>query len=164
MSMFVQWQDDVTMLTSPRTATNLEDALKAAESTPPAHGPVGCGLRGGESVEAQTTPHVFVIDREGILRYRGSVDDVTFRQRKSPRASFWTRRLSRCSRGIFHADRISRLRLYHCARSLIESNRDRSKQRAAFLDKMHLFSGLDQAAGRHWLIGSLKRKFRALEQ
>jgi hypothetical protein len=31
--------------------------------------------------EAQTTPHVFVVDREGILRYRGSVDDVTFRQR-----------------------------------------------------------------------------------
>jgi len=31
--------------------------------------------------EAQTTPHVFVIDREGILRYRGPVDDVTFRQK-----------------------------------------------------------------------------------
>lgn len=30
---------------------------------------------------AQTTPHVFVMDRDGILRYRGSVDDVTFRQR-----------------------------------------------------------------------------------
>ncbi len=35
--------------------------------------------------EAQTTPHVFVIDREGILRYRGSVDDVTFRQRTPTR-------------------------------------------------------------------------------
>ena len=35
--------------------------------------------------DAQTTPHVFVIDREGILRYRGSVDDVTFRQRKPTR-------------------------------------------------------------------------------
>ncbi len=32
--------------------------------------------------DAQTTPHVFVIDRSGILRYRGAVDDVTFRQRK----------------------------------------------------------------------------------
>jgi peroxiredoxin len=31
--------------------------------------------------EAQTTPHVFVIDRKGILRYRGAVDDVAFRQR-----------------------------------------------------------------------------------
>lgn len=35
--------------------------------------------------DAQTTPHVFVIDRDGILRYRGAVDDVTFRQRKPTR-------------------------------------------------------------------------------
>jgi hypothetical protein len=34
---------------------------------------------------AQTTPHVFVVDREGILRYRGAVDDVTFRQRMAKR-------------------------------------------------------------------------------
>jgi peroxiredoxin len=31
--------------------------------------------------EAVTTPHVFVVDAEGILRYRGSVDDTSFRQR-----------------------------------------------------------------------------------
>jgi peroxiredoxin len=31
--------------------------------------------------EAQTTPHAFLIDRKGILRYRGAVDDVAFRQR-----------------------------------------------------------------------------------
>jgi peroxiredoxin len=35
--------------------------------------------------EAQTTPHVFVIDRKGILRYRGAVDDVAFRQRVATR-------------------------------------------------------------------------------
>jgi hypothetical protein len=35
--------------------------------------------------EAQTTPHVFVLDREGILRYRGAVDDVSFRLRKARR-------------------------------------------------------------------------------
>jgi len=35
--------------------------------------------------EAVTTPHAFVVDREGILRYRGAVDDVTFRQRKATR-------------------------------------------------------------------------------
>jgi peroxiredoxin len=34
---------------------------------------------------AQTTPHVFVIDRGGILRYRGAADDVTFRQRQASR-------------------------------------------------------------------------------
>src|SRR5512139_2957947 len=35
--------------------------------------------------EAVTTPHAFVVDREGILRYRGAIDDVTFRQRKATR-------------------------------------------------------------------------------
>lgn len=33
--------------------------------------------------EAVTTPHVFVVDKDGILRYRGAVDDVTFRKRKA---------------------------------------------------------------------------------
>ena len=35
--------------------------------------------------EAFITPHVFVIDREGILRYRGAVDDITFRRREATR-------------------------------------------------------------------------------
>ena len=35
--------------------------------------------------EAVTTPHAFVVDREGILRYCGAVDDVTFRQRNATR-------------------------------------------------------------------------------
>jgi peroxiredoxin len=30
---------------------------------------------------AQITPQAFVVDRDGILRYRGAVDDVNFRQR-----------------------------------------------------------------------------------
>lgn len=36
-------------------------------------------------LEAVTTPHVFLIDRDGILRYRGAVDDVTFRHRQATR-------------------------------------------------------------------------------
>jgi len=35
--------------------------------------------------EAVSTPHAYVVDREGILRYSGAVDDVTFRQRKATR-------------------------------------------------------------------------------
>ena len=31
--------------------------------------------------QAQTTPHLFVIDSNSILRYQGAFDDVTFRQR-----------------------------------------------------------------------------------
>ena len=30
---------------------------------------------------AQTTPHLFVIDQQGILRYQGSYNDISFRQR-----------------------------------------------------------------------------------
>lgn len=35
--------------------------------------------------EALTTPHIFLVDREGILRYRGAVDNITFRQREATR-------------------------------------------------------------------------------
>ena len=38
-----------------------------------------------ERYEALTTPHAFVIDRQGILRYRGAVDDVSFQQREPTR-------------------------------------------------------------------------------
>ena len=31
---------------------------------------------------AQTTPHFFIIDSEGLLRYQGALNDVTFRQRE----------------------------------------------------------------------------------
>lgn len=34
---------------------------------------------------AQTTPHFFVIDTEGILRYQGALNDITFRQRSPTR-------------------------------------------------------------------------------
>lgn len=34
---------------------------------------------------AAVTPQVFVVDADGILRYCGAVDDVTFRQRKATR-------------------------------------------------------------------------------
>jgi len=32
--------------------------------------------------EAVTTPHFFVIDENGLLRYRGAPDDISFRQRE----------------------------------------------------------------------------------
>lgn len=34
-----------------------------------------------DQYEAVTTPHVFVIDPDGVLRYKGAIDDTTFRQR-----------------------------------------------------------------------------------
>ena len=30
---------------------------------------------------AKTTPHLFVVDKKGILRYQGAFDNITFRQR-----------------------------------------------------------------------------------
>ncbi len=36
-----------------------------------------------EAYQAQTTPHLFVIDPQGILRYQGALNDITFR-RKTP--------------------------------------------------------------------------------
>jgi peroxiredoxin len=35
---------------------------------------------------AVTTPHVYVIDGKGVLRYQGAFDDVTFRRRTPTRA------------------------------------------------------------------------------
>ena len=34
---------------------------------------------------AQTTPHVFVVDRSGFLRYQGAINDRTFRKRQPNR-------------------------------------------------------------------------------
>ena len=44
------------------------------------------GQKVADLYEAVNTPQFFVIDREGILRYRGAFDDVTFRQRQPARA------------------------------------------------------------------------------
>ncbi len=44
------------------------------------------GQKVADLYEAVNTPHFFVVDRAGILRYRGAFDDVTFRQRKPTRA------------------------------------------------------------------------------
>ena len=35
---------------------------------------------------AVTTPHFFVVDRQGMLRYSGAYDDVSFRQREATRS------------------------------------------------------------------------------
>lgn len=82
MSMFAQWRDDVAMLSIVSNRNeSAEDVKNAAEARrlPMVLLDANCSV--ADVFEAQTTPHVFVIDREGILRYRGSVDDVTFRQR-----------------------------------------------------------------------------------
>ena len=86
LSMFVQWQENVSMLTIASNRNESAEALKeAAESRrlPQVLHDADCAV--ANLFDAQTTPHVFVIDKDGILRYRGAVDDVTFRQWKPTR-------------------------------------------------------------------------------
>lgn len=86
LAMFVQWQDDVTMMSIASNRNETPSALREAAETrrlPEVLYDADC--RVADLFGAQTTPHVFVIDREGFLRYRGSVDDVTFRQRTPTR-------------------------------------------------------------------------------
>ena len=68
--------------------------------------------------DAQTTPHVFVIDRNGILRYRGAVDDVTFRQRK-PTRFFLDEAVQALLKGHLPRWQRPRLWLYHRSGNLI---------------------------------------------
>jgi peroxiredoxin len=86
MAMFVQWRDDVAMLSIASNRNETAEAVKDAAETrrlPTVLLDEDCSV--ADLFNAQTTPHVFVVDREGILRYRGSVDDVTFRQRTPTR-------------------------------------------------------------------------------
>jgi peroxiredoxin len=82
MSKFEQWHDEVVTLSiAANRSENLEALKNAADAR---HLPtvlIDADCFVADLYEAQTTPHVYVVDRNGILRYRGSVDDVTFRNR-----------------------------------------------------------------------------------
>ena len=86
MAMFVQWRDDVVMLSIAANRSENVEAVKTAADArrlPTVLIDTLCVV--ADLYEAQTTPHVYVIDRDGILRYRGAIDDVTFRQRTPSR-------------------------------------------------------------------------------
>jgi peroxiredoxin len=80
------WQDDVAMLSiASNKNENITDVTKTSEARRLPVVLLDADCQVADLFDAQTTPHVFVIDRDGILRYRGAVDDVTFRQRKPTR-------------------------------------------------------------------------------
>jgi peroxiredoxin len=86
MAMFVQWSEDVVLLPVASNRIELPEAL--AETAKIRRLPMVLVDEKdvvADLYEARTTPHVFVIDRDGILRYRGAVDDVTFRVRRPTR-------------------------------------------------------------------------------
>ncbi len=86
MAMLVQWRDDVAMLSIASNRSESAEAVKNAADArrlPTVLIDTQCFV--ADMFEAQTTPHVFVIDRGGILRYRGAIDDSTFRKRTPSR-------------------------------------------------------------------------------
>jgi len=86
MACLVQWGAGVVMLS---IAANRSESISSVEQAVETRRLPGV-LMDAEHVvadlyEAMSTPHVFVVDRDGILRYRGAVDDVKFRQPKATR-------------------------------------------------------------------------------
>lgn len=86
MACLVQWGTDVALLS---IAANRSESIQIVEEAAKTRR-LPMVLIDAEQVvanlyEAQTTPHAFVIDREGILCYRGAVDNVAFRQRVATR-------------------------------------------------------------------------------
>jgi peroxiredoxin len=81
LPMLERWNGEVVLLQIASNANeSLEDINKIAEER-------GIGtvlLDRHQNVAhmfgAVTTPHIYVIDREGILRYQGAFDDVKFRK------------------------------------------------------------------------------------
>ena len=86
MAMSVQWAEEVVLLS---IASNRNETIQIIEKAATARRLpivlIDADHVTADLYEAQTTPHVFVIDRNGILCYRGAVDNVTFRQRKPTR-------------------------------------------------------------------------------
>ena len=86
MACLPQWGADVVLLSVASNANESDEMLTAGAR----RRKVPVLLRDADQTvadryEAQTTPHAFLIDRKGILRYRGAVDDVAFRQRVATR-------------------------------------------------------------------------------
>lgn len=82
LSMFVQWKDAVELLTiASNRNESLSEIKKVAETRGIPKVWIDADCQIANLFEAVTTPHIFVIDKDGILRYRGAVDDVKFRQK-----------------------------------------------------------------------------------
>jgi peroxiredoxin len=86
MACLVQWGGDVEMLSI--AANRSESISRVAEAAHARRLPrvlIDAEHVIADLYGAVSTPHVFVVDRDGLLRYHGAVDDVTFRQRKATR-------------------------------------------------------------------------------
>ena len=86
MACLIQWGGDVELLS---IASNRSESAQLVEEVAKTRRLPRVLMDAGHVVadlyEAVATPDVFVVDRDGILRYRGAVDDVKFRQPKATR-------------------------------------------------------------------------------
>jgi peroxiredoxin len=85
-AMCVRWRDDVVLL--PIAANRIESTEAMAAAARLRRLPTVLIDREhlvADLYGALITPEVFVIDRSGILRYHGAIDDVTFGQRRPTR-------------------------------------------------------------------------------
>lgn len=82
-----RWGEDVVWLA---IASNASESLSALECAARERGLltvlVDAKQEAADAFAAQVTPEAFVLDRAGVIRYRGAVDDVTFRQRVATRS------------------------------------------------------------------------------
>lgn len=76
-----RWGEDVVWLA---VASNANESLAEVENAARERGLpmvlIDAGHEAADAFAAQVTPEAFVVDREGIVRYGGAVDDVTFRR------------------------------------------------------------------------------------
>jgi len=86
MACLVQWGADVKLFSiASNRSESAHEVAKAAKARRLPKVLIDVDHQVADLYEAVTTPHAFVVDREGILRYCGAIDDVKFRQPKATR-------------------------------------------------------------------------------
>lgn len=86
LPLIKQWGDEVQLLSIAANGNEPIEMLRqvaAERGVSPILHDIGCAV--ADAYGAITTPHIFLLDSEGILRYQGAYDDVAFRQRVATR-------------------------------------------------------------------------------
>jgi peroxiredoxin len=77
-----RWREEVVLLP---IASNANESLELLKSISLSRGIpivlIDANQQVADTYQAQVTPEVFVIDRQGILRYHGAMDDFSLRKR-----------------------------------------------------------------------------------
>ncbi len=88
--MQTEWEDEVVVLAiSSNTNESEEDKARAAAEREVSTVLLDPGAETAKTYGATITPEVFVIDREGVLRYHGAFNDANFRQPEPTHNYLW---------------------------------------------------------------------------